>query len=179
MLLIFVGDVTVISWNSRTPEKGSSLKWQLSHTHSRALREFFMIRIAFRMEHCKCTKLLQWIHINFLEFIRTALLHRSQVDDRKRSDFGLVCWLSWLAGPGFVSMSPDSIGLCVAELLLYYKTGFDDFLMVLFCIHGVGFSLMMALVCCSTSVFALKNSKYRSWIIQRAFVISFPMLVHK
>ena len=118
MLLIFVGDVTVISWNSRTPEKGSSLKWQLSHTHSRALREFFMIRIAFRMEHCKCTKLFQWIHINFLEFIRTVLLHRLQVDDRKRSDFGLVCWLSRLAGPGFVSMSPDSISLCVEELLL-------------------------------------------------------------
>ena len=118
MLLIFVGDVTVISWNSRTPEKGSSLKWQLSHTHSRALREFFMIRIAFRMEHCKCTKLFQWIHINFLEFIRTVLLHRSQVDDRKRSDFGFVCWLSRLAGPGFVSMSPDSISLCVEELLL-------------------------------------------------------------
>ena len=99
--LIVVGDVAVISWNIRTPEKGSSLKWQLSHTHSWALREFFMIRIAFRVEHCKCTKLLRWIHINFFEFIRTVLLHRSQVDDCKRSDFGLVCWLSRLAGPGF------------------------------------------------------------------------------
>ena len=45
-------------------------------------------------------------------------LHRSQVDDRRRQDFGLVCCLSRLAGPGFVSMSIDSISLYVAELLL-------------------------------------------------------------
>ena len=48
--------------------------------------------------------------------------------------------------------------------------------MVLLCINGVAFSLMMALDCCSTSVFALKNSKYRSRIIQQVFVIIFPML---
>ena len=77
-----------------------------------------MIRIAFRVEHCKCNKHLQGIHINFLEFIRTVLLHSSQVDYGKKSDFGLVCWLSRLAGPAFVSMFPDSINLFVAELLL-------------------------------------------------------------
>ena len=76
-----------------------------------------MIRIAITVEHCKCTKLLQSIYINFLEFIRTVLLHSLQVYNGKRSNFGLVCWLSH-AGPGFVPMSPDSISLCVAELLL-------------------------------------------------------------
>ena len=39
-LLIFVGDVAVISWNSRSQEKWSSLKWQLSYTHSWE-RKFF------------------------------------------------------------------------------------------------------------------------------------------
>ena len=53
-----------------------------------------------------------------LGVICTVLLHSSQVDDGKRSDFGLVCWLSRLAGPGCVSIFPDSINLCVAELLL-------------------------------------------------------------
>ena len=138
-----------------------------------------MTRVAFRVEHCKFTMLLQWIHINFLEFIRTVLLHMWKVDDRKRSDFGLVCWLSRLASPGFVSSSPDSISLCAAELFLQQRTGFNDFLMVLLCIHGVGFSIMMALNCRSTSAFALKSCKYRSRIIQQAFVISFPMLEHK
>ena len=50
--------------------------------------------------------------------IHTVLLHSSQVDDGKRSYFGLVCWLSQSVGPGFVSLSLDSISLCVAELLL-------------------------------------------------------------
>ena len=117
-LLIVVGDVTVISWNSRSPEKGSSLKWQLSHTYPLALREFFMIRIAFRVEHGKCTKLLQWIHISLLEFIRTVLFHSSEIDDGKRSYFGFVYSLSQFANPGFASMSQDSISLCVAKLLL-------------------------------------------------------------
>ena len=53
-----------------------------------------------------------------MEFIRTVLLHSSQLDDGERSDFGLVCWLSQLAGPGFVSMSLDSISMCAEELLL-------------------------------------------------------------
>ena len=73
--------------------------------------------IAYRAEHCKCTKVLQWIQINLLEFIRNVLLLCLQVDDGKRSDFGLVCWLSRFADPGFVLMSPDSISLCVVELL--------------------------------------------------------------
>ena len=38
------------------------------------------------------------MHINILEFIRTVLLHSSQVDDGKQLDFGQ--------------------SLCVAELLL-------------------------------------------------------------
>ena len=115
-LLIAAGDVTVISWNSRSPEKGSSLKWQLSDTYSWALQEYFMIRIHFRVENCKCTKPLQWIiHITLLEFIRTILLHSSQVDDGKGSDFGLVFWLSRFASPGLVSMSPDSRAVVVIE----------------------------------------------------------------
>ena len=49
MLLIVVSVVGVIPWNSHSPEEGSSLRWQISHTHSWALREFFMIRIVFRV----------------------------------------------------------------------------------------------------------------------------------
>ena len=57
--------------------------------------------------------------INLLEFIRTVLLHSWQVDDGKRSDFGLDWLLLGITGPGFVSVSPGNIGLCVAKLLLY------------------------------------------------------------
>ena len=178
-LLIAVGVVAVISWNSDSPEEGTSLKWQISHIHSWDLREFFMIRIAFGVEHCKCTKLLQWIRINLLEFIGTVLLRSWQVDNRKPSDFGLVYWLSQFTCPRIVSMSLDSTSLCFAEMLLLQKIGFDDFLMVLFCIHSFGFSVMMVLDCCFSSAFALENSKYRSRIIQQVFVIRFSMLVHK
>ena len=173
-LLIIVGDVTVISGNSRSPEKGSSLKWQFSHTHSWALQVFFYDKDSFRVEHCKCTKLLQWIHINFLEFTCTVLLHSSQVDNGKRSDFGLVCWSSVCFRVLCQYQSVCSRAAVVIENRVFY-----DFLMVLFCINGVGFLVMMTLDCYFSSVFALKNSKYRTRIIQQALVIRFPMRLHK
>ena len=49
-------------------EKRSSLKWQLSHTHSCERKFFEMTTFTYPFMYCKCTKLLQYIHINFLEF---------------------------------------------------------------------------------------------------------------